>query len=301
MSLDRFLAEYDSFDFGDDDLSFAETGCAVGPMPNTGSFDMAGTGGLVGKPNKLHESEPHDVSGESRDKSGKWTSGGGSTAGGGSGPQHEPKTEAQVISELASHLAHDGGFTYQPAMEDSPKTGFDVSISKEHERVFKGHEIDAKAIQDYMDERKDLFENDPTAHFGAWYDAEADKVYLDVSHIFQDKDQAIKLAQQHGQEGIYDLGAGKTIIVKRPEERRIGTPESAPCDAAGFSSGSDGGANPRGYSEAAPRGGPHTIAESAPDLRAAIAAAAASGYETICGDSPSQMVYVIVPIDGSNS
>lgn len=262
-----------------------ETNAGVGP----GSFgDISGynanASGLVGKPKKpkaLQESN-HDVSGEGRDQSGKWTKGAGGGASGGeqhpdaaAGESGHSSSKDLSAEELSNKLVADGGFTYRPLTQTMPNQGYAVSVSNKYEKVLSREEATPEAIQAYLDDHADVFKSDPTAAFGAWIDQDTGRIYLDISHVFADKEEAIRLAHQHGQEGIYDLEHGETIITK-PREQRRGIQEAG---AIPVQSGSDSPGDPRGPPRNARQpkaGGPRQVAESEPDsdLRAAIAAAA---------------------------
>lgn len=111
------------------------------------------------------------------------------------------------------------GFTYDAINDVFPTTGFAVSIHPEHEEIVKG-EVAAERLQQYADDHAEALAT-PGACFGAWYDVDADRWYFDVTHVEPDRERAIELAHQHGQEGIYDLEKGETIIVKDPGKRRL--------------------------------------------------------------------------------
>lgn len=141
----------------------------------------------------------------------------------------------KVGHSLHEKLVAGGGFTYQPILASSPVKGYALSISRENERVFEG-DVTEEQIAQYIADRESLFRADPQAHVGGWLDVETGKVYLDVSIIEPDRETAIRRAQEYGQEGIYDLEKGETVIVKRPEERRKSAEEDG---AFRLSSGGD--------------------------------------------------------------
>jgi PBSX family phage portal protein len=135
---------------------------------------------------------------EARDDHGRWTDGDGGAA-----------------HELFKKLAASGGFTYQPVTKDSPTSGYALSILPGNEKVIAQDKVDEASIKTYLDDHKDLFEKDHSAHVGGWLDTSTGKVYLDVSVIEPDKEKAIELAKANNQEGIYDLAGQQTIIVTR--------------------------------------------------------------------------------------
>lgn len=122
---------------------------------------------------------------------------------------------------LRADLYTRGGFSYQPISKHTPKDGFMVSIFPEHETVFNSlDEITPATLNDYLDKRLDVFEKYPDAHFGAWYDNETGKVYLDISVHVPDETKAHALAREHGQEGYFNVSKKETVIVKSDDERR---------------------------------------------------------------------------------
>jgi hypothetical protein len=112
-----------------------------------------------------------------------------------------------------------GGFSYNPVYKSSPKTGFMVSVSPEYERSCALDDLHPDLINTYAKDHAEILQN-PDAYMGGWLDVEAGTVYLDISINVADKEKARALAQANGQEGIYDLDNGQTIIVKSEEERR---------------------------------------------------------------------------------
>lgn len=113
------------------------------------------------------------------------------------------------------------GFTFDAVRGIYPTHGYAVSIHPEHERVFAAETFTKAKLKAYVEEKAAFLRANPGAHIGAWYDHEAGKWYLDVTHVESSKSEAIRLAQKHGQEGIYDLGKKETIIVKKQSERRL--------------------------------------------------------------------------------
>jgi hypothetical protein len=75
-------------------------------------------------------------------------------------------------------------------------------------------------VRSFIQKTADIIHSNPKAHLGGWFDKDAGKIYLDVSVIVNDAEEARQLCMQHNQEGFYDLEKGETIIVKSDEERR---------------------------------------------------------------------------------
>ena len=135
------------------------------------------------------------------------------------GNQWTPGLSGNKAAELRHKVLTDGGFTYDVAKKIYPTSGFAVSMHQECERVLTGKTTSADFKKYASDNAKIL--TTPGAKFGAWIDVEANKLYLDVTHVEKDITVATKLAKEHNQEGIYDLEGHKTIIVKEASERRL--------------------------------------------------------------------------------
>lgn len=124
---------------------------------------------------------------------------------------------------LASLLKRKGGFTYQPIDDLSPTSGFALSVFNDAEAVIQNGtrsvEEMTRDVYAYLQKHRDRFQ-DPQVHAGGWHDVDAGKIYLDLSVVKPDRAEAVALAQQHNQEGIFDLGNFETIIVKDEADRR---------------------------------------------------------------------------------
>lgn len=130
-----------------------------------------------------------------RDEGGRFASSGGGGAGG-----------------LAKKAHENGGFTYSPTTGNFPSEGYAVSIHPEHEQKWKGKDsLNADHVKEYLDQRKEFFGSHPNANLGGWYNADDDTWYLDVSHVTNDKQEAVSLGSRYNQKGVYDLKEGRTI------------------------------------------------------------------------------------------
>lgn len=165
---------------------------------------------------------------------------------------------------LLSRLKNDGGFTYDVVHDDSPTKGFVVSTSLSNERIFKPGEIDESTVQKYMDDHDAIFKSDPTARLGGWLNEKTGEIYLDVSHVIDDKEQALNLAKAHKQEAIYDISAGQTVFVNQGDAQRRADAVSVPTGDNGQGSGGDpakdagsGGGKEQAGAVTTPGGVPH--------------------------------------------
>ena len=130
-------------------------------------------------------------------------------------------SEHKSTEELAAAANRAGGFTYDPEHGGMPKEGYALSIHQGHEHVIKATELTPAALREYLDKHGDFIKANPGAHVGAWYDKEAGKWYLDVSHVTHSRTEAEHLAKANNQEAFYDLAKHETVYVKSGNARRI--------------------------------------------------------------------------------
>lgn len=113
---------------------------------------------------------------------------------------------------LASKAHENGGFTYRPTTGGFASEGYAVSIHPEHEQKWVGKSsLSPDKVRTYVADRKEFFEQNPKAHLGGWYNPDDDTWYLDVSHVTDNKLEAVSLGARYKQKGIYDLKEGRTI------------------------------------------------------------------------------------------
>jgi hypothetical protein len=122
---------------------------------------------------------------------------------------------------LASAIENGGGFTYQPLHGTIPDKGYAVSIYRTFEsfRVMphgvkslspEEHTKLRKYLRGYMEKNKEMFRK-PDHFFGAWFDPRSGRLYLDISVVKQDKQEALDLAVKHRQEAVFDLGKFESV------------------------------------------------------------------------------------------
>ena len=109
-----------------------------------------------------------------------------------------------------------GGFTV--ALDGSrPSDGYAVSLSGHERRTGKAGN-GADDIYRYVIAHGSAL-RDTGAYLGAYLDTDSETVYLDVSHVFLDRQNAETLAVLEGQRAIFDLLTGETIPVPATLER----------------------------------------------------------------------------------
>ena len=131
---------------------------------------------------------------------------------------------------LVDNVRKSGGFTYSPISGGMTKKGFALSVFPKYEKKFGSiGEVTAEVIADHIADAVDemMKSGDNRIHVGAWHNSAKhgnsdpdEKVYLDVSIVVDDQEEAKDLARKHGQLAIFDLGNGVPIETMTQEERR---------------------------------------------------------------------------------
>jgi hypothetical protein len=120
-------------------------------------------------------------------------------------PDIVDKGETGMLRQL---LKDNGGFTYQPLLNESPSDGFMVSPYKDCEFVLPVAEVSGLKLMKYMrGHRKLLTQKDH--YMGGWVDD--GKAYIDISVRRGSKAEALTLAKKHSQLAIFDLKAMETV------------------------------------------------------------------------------------------
>ena len=115
------------------------------------------------------------------------------------------------LSMLQRTLTQQGGFTYQPQFDASPRDGFMVSPYEGREKVVPVDKMSTKYLSRYIRQNRDVLTK--SDHFlGGWVDG--GKVYLDVSVRRADRQQAADLAREHRQLAFFDLASMETVYVQ---------------------------------------------------------------------------------------
>jgi hypothetical protein len=127
-------------------------------------------------------------------------------------PELRDKWDKDDISLLRKML-DEFGFTYHPIDGSSPTSGYALSPYRNRERVIDIDQVSADSLEQYLIDNEDIWVR-PDHYFGAWYNTEDGKVYLDVSIVAKTTEQAERLSVRHKQEAYYDLAAGETVYVR---------------------------------------------------------------------------------------
>lgn len=122
-------------------------------------------------------------------------------------------SKPEPTKKLTKKIRELGGFTFEPLSNNSPTTGFAVSGHKDREWIFDADKFSERDVIRFINKNTQLLSK-PNTHIGAWFDVANGKIYLDISIIFQNQNEAVKQAKSLGELAIYSLGSGETIVVK---------------------------------------------------------------------------------------
>ena len=117
-----------------------------------------------------------------------------------------------ITKELMLELVENGGGTLLvegPVVFNAKyKDGYAVSI-KGHELITDG--ITDKLLEAYIDMNAEYIENNPSARVGVWFNPENKKIYLDISLVSKNINNALDKAAMNDQIAIYDFKRGVSI------------------------------------------------------------------------------------------
>lgn len=138
-----------------------------------------------------------------RDPEGQWSNGGG----------------VGLLSKASAHIGtivaktrSDGGSSTNVVTGKSPESGFMVA-QKDGGIILSADDFYGENGESYLDEYVKSFPEfqNSDIYLGTWHDAESGKVFLDVAHNVQDRQEAIALAQENDQIAIWDVSNSKEV------------------------------------------------------------------------------------------
>lgn len=102
----------------------------------------------------------------------------------------------------------DGGFTVNAWTLHPVTGGYAVSVHPEAQRILGS--VREGDLLEYLLTHGELAERSGNA-FGGWKDPADGRIYLDVTTVVDDLDQALKLARANDQLAVYGFAEGKSI------------------------------------------------------------------------------------------
>jgi phage gp29-like protein len=131
---------------------------------------------------------------------------------------HDQSEHGNRGGGLADVAEKKGGFTYNPVRlkhRGPPRRGYALSVRKDTEKVIdlaaKREAVKAQ-LKEYVRKHRETIKAEGN-YLGGWIDN--GKLYLDISKVIKDRNEAVKAAERAEQLAIYDLGEGKTIEIKK--------------------------------------------------------------------------------------
>lgn len=122
-----------------------------------------------------------------------------------------------ILDDVGASRRADGGFTWDPRSNnfDFPD-GYIFGVSPLHTKTIPIEEFTAQDVVDYLEytgfgkkKVSQLLADDPDKMVGGW--VEDGLVYLDVSKVFRDRDEAVTIATRLGEKAVWDAAKGESI------------------------------------------------------------------------------------------
>lgn len=122
----------------------------------------------------------------------------------------ERRLPKSAVAELRKKIDTEGGFTYHAPSGSYPDSGVPVGLP-EHGQVIPKADLTDEALERFAADRWELLQEEGR-HLGGWLDTETDQVWLDVSDLHTDLDEALEEARSRGELAVYDLGKGEVRV-----------------------------------------------------------------------------------------
>jgi hypothetical protein len=115
---------------------------------------------------------------------------------------------ARLHSLLALVEQPDGGFTVDPRTGEGVYGGYAVAIHPDCCAVLA--ELTLGDVLEFLLRRADTLAL-PGRVLGGWRDPADGRIYLDVSILVEDREQALELAREYDQLAVFDFSTGESI------------------------------------------------------------------------------------------
>ena len=127
---------------------------------------------------------------------------------------------APATSKIVEHIKNDvEGFTESVEGTPVPDTGFVVAPVKEAELIVEGGRVSEEQINSLVLFAMDLAQKSGRpVYVGGWLDSETNQYYLDAVTVYNDRSEAVYMANAADQKAIWDLGNSNEIITEQAIE-----------------------------------------------------------------------------------
>jgi hypothetical protein len=112
------------------------------------------------------------------------------------------------LHAVCARALAEGGSTYRPFDKVHVTEGFAVGLQGHEERFAQ---LTPEVLAQYLRDHEDLFAEG--ACLGTWWDGH--EWVLDCSIVVDRMSLAVDIGLQHGQQAVYDLTLGETILIGR--------------------------------------------------------------------------------------
>lgn len=113
-----------------------------------------------------------------------------------------------LSNAIANTRIPDGGFSLDAQTGHPVAGGYAVAAHPDREVILS--EVTMGDLLEFMIRNADVLQL-PGRIVGGWKDPEDGRVYLDVSILVEDRDEALQLAVDHDQLAIFDFASGQSI------------------------------------------------------------------------------------------
>jgi hypothetical protein len=108
----------------------------------------------------------------------------------------------------------DGGFTYHVTTGQEPTAGYALSIYPDRSFAKSDKDMTFEDLHNYAEKNLDLLASNDH-YIGGWHDPRTGRVFLDVSKVTQDENEAHDLALKNDQIAYFDLHNMKSVEVNK--------------------------------------------------------------------------------------
>lgn len=128
-------------------------------------------------------------------------------------------SEPEVARRALAFLDQNGGATVSMTGDSmAHRPGFAVGMFPTRARTIEERPVTVGDIRLFMRDNKDLL-NEPGNMIGLWKDNESGKTFLDITRIFKNRDDAIRVGSAIGELAVFDLGNMEEIRLNYAPEQ----------------------------------------------------------------------------------
>ena len=119
--------------------------------------------------------------------------------------------EQKVGDVVRAQSPSKAGLTFNSNLTDFDGDGYIVSVASKNLSKDAGDELTARGIAEFYQNHQPIIQRYPGVKIGVFNDIEGDLISIDLNAVLHSKEEAIRLAKQHNQMGIWDAYKGRYI------------------------------------------------------------------------------------------